>query len=183
MKWSFSAFSYFRSESENGCSSREQLFSGFQVAAPPPGAGQPGPGVHILCHHRIFLQLLLEHQEEKQGSPSNWEEVKPLNVKKERKAQPPATSSMPNDSSNSSTICFPQAESNCQTCTREYHADYGDPPPSDAPPPPACDSCKGPTEWGFTRRLENETMHVYHCSEFCMFGGSRLTTTVYTWTL
>ena len=72
----------------------------------------------------------------------------------------------------------PQAESHCQTV--EYHADYGDPPPSDAPPPPACDSCHGPTEWGFTRGLDNKTMHVYHCLEFCMFGGSRMTTTVFT---
>ena len=97
-----------------------------------------------------------------------------------KKAQPPASSTVPNDSSNSSTICSPQAKSNCQTGTREYHADYGDPPPSDAPAPPACDSCQGPTEWGLTRRLDNKTMHVYHCLEFCMVGGSRLTTTVFT---
>ena len=86
-----------------------------------------------------------------------------------------ATASPPPESPSSQPS---QAESHCQAV--EYHADYGDPPPSDAPPPPACDSCKGPTEWGFSRRLENKTMHVYHCSEFCMFGGSRLTTTVYT---
>ena len=86
-----------------------------------------------------------------------------------------ATASPPPESPSSQP---PQPESHCQTV--EYHADYGDPPPSDAPPPPACDSCQGPTEWGFTRRLDNKTMHVYHCLEFCMFGGSRLTTTVFT---
>ena len=86
-----------------------------------------------------------------------------------------ATASPPPESPSSQP---PQAESHCQTV--EYHADYGDPPPSDAPPPPACDSCHGPTEWGFTRGLDNNTMHVYHCLEFCMFGGSRMTTTVFT---
>ena len=86
-----------------------------------------------------------------------------------------ATASPPPESPSSQP---PQGESHCQSV--EYHSDYGDPPPSDAPPPPACDSCRGPTEWGFTRRLDNETMHVYHCAEFCMFGGSRMTTTVFT---
>ena len=99
-----------------------------------------------------------------------------------KKAQPPASSmAMPLRSNNSTTtntaIHSPLVESHCPTGRVEFHADYGDPPPSDAPPPPACASCNGPTEWGLTRRLDNQTKHVYHCLEFCMLEGS---TTLFT---
>ena len=105
-----------------------------------------------------------------------------------KKAQPPASSmAMPLRSNNFTTtttsntaIHSPPVESHGPISRVEFHADYGDPPPSDAPPPPACVSCNGPTEWGLTRRLDNQTKHVYHCLEFCMLEGSRLTTTLVT---
>ena len=106
-----------------------------------------------------------------------------------KKGQPPASSKAmslrPNNSTTTTTTSntathTPLVESHCPTGRVEFHADYGDPPPSDAPPPPACVSCNGPTEWGLTRRLINQTKHIYHCLEFCMLEGSRLTTTLVT---
>ena len=129
----FSAFSYFRSESANGCSSRKQLFSGFQVPGPLPLCqalaiqGQEFTFSVTIRSSFSFSWNTRESSKEVHQSPSNWEEVKPLNVKGERNAQPPAAFPVPNDPSNSSTICSAQAESNCQTGTWEYPADYGDP--------------------------------------------------------
>ena len=68
----------------------------------------------------------------------------------------------------------------CPTGTIEQNADYGDSPPSDAPPPPACASCCGPTEWGWTRRLPNNIKHGYRCLALCLGEDSSITTTIST---
>ena len=66
----------------------------------------------------------------------------------------------PSPGTTSSASTFnPLAGPHCPTGTVEKNADYGDPPPSDAPSPPSCVSCCGPTEWGWTRVLQNNTMH------------------------
>ena len=74
----------------------------------------------------------------------------------------------------------PLAGSHCPTGTVEHNADYGDLPPSDAPPPPTCVSCHGSTEWGWTRRLQNNTKHGYRCLALCLGEDPCITTTIFT---
>ena len=67
----------------------------------------------------------------------------------------------PGPTSSASTL-NPLAGSHCPTGTVEHNADYGDLPPSDAPPPLTCVSCHGSTEWGRLqrlRRLQNKAKH------------------------
>ena len=82
--------------------------------------------------------------------------------------------------STSTTPLNPLAGSRCPAGTVEQNADYGDSPPSDAPPPPSCASCCGPTEWGWTRRLQNNTKHGYRCLALCLGEDSSITTTIST---
>ena len=84
----------------------------------------------------------------------------------------------PGTTSSASTL-NPLAGSHCPTGTVEQNADYGDSPPSDAPPPPTCVSCCGPTEWGWTRRLQNNTKHGYRCLALCLGEDSSITTTIF----
>ena len=84
----------------------------------------------------------------------------------------------PGTTSSASTL-NPLAGSHCPTGTVEQNADYGDSPPSDAPPPPACASCCGPTEWGWTRRLQNNTKHGYRCLALCLGEDACITTTIF----
>ena len=91
---------------------------------------------------------------------------------------PPPTAPPPGMTSSTPTL-NPLAGSHCPTGTVEHNADYGDSPPSDAPPPPTCVSCCGPTEWGWTRRLQNNTKHGYHCLALCLGEDSSITTTIF----
>ena len=81
--------------------------------------------------------------------------------------------------STNATALNPLAGSHCPSGTVEQNADYGDSPPSDAPPPPTCASCFGPTEWGWTRRLQNNTKHGYRCLALCLGENSCITTTIF----
>ena len=69
---------------ENDCGGKWKPL-GLQVSGSLPDAGQPGPGFHLLPHHRLNLQLLHEHwQPGHSGSTcqSCEEQEKPLNSKK-----------------------------------------------------------------------------------------------------
>ena len=91
---------------------------------------------------------------------------------------PPPTAPPPGTTSSASTF-NPLAGPHCPTGTVEKNADYGDSPPSDAPPPPSCVSRCGPTEWGWTRRQQNNTKHGYRCLALCLGEDSCITTTIF----
>ena len=98
------------------------------------------------------------------------------NVNHSPTSRPPGLTS---SASTNTTSLNPLAGAHCPAGTVEVSADYGDSPPSDAPPPPTCASCSGPTEWGWTRRLQNNTKHGYRCLALCLGENSCITTTIF----
>ena len=52
------------------------------MSGPLPGIGQPGPGIYLLCQHRLLLQLLLGLQGEDTRGQTTWK----------KKAEPPVSS-------------------------------------------------------------------------------------------
>ena len=98
-----------------------------------------------------------------------------VNLSPSPTSRPPGLTS--SASTNTATL-NPLAGSSCPAGTVEQNANYGDSPPSDAPPPPTCISCCGPTEWGWTRRLHNNIKHGYRCLALCLGEDSCITTTI-----